>query len=81
MPGRTVALLGLSGAGKSTLANLLADAEILATGAVRGDGSGERVLVDGSPWIALLGCDYGAPLTFRSSGAMRPRGPSRRSSK
>ena len=42
MPGRTVALLGLSGAGKSTLANLLAGAEILATGAVRGDGSGRH---------------------------------------
>ncbi len=42
IPGRTVALLGLSGAGKSTLANLLAGAEILATGAVRGDGSGRH---------------------------------------
>ena len=42
MPGRTVALLGLSGAGKSTLVNLLAGAEILATGAVRGDGSGRH---------------------------------------
>lgn len=42
VPGRTVALLGLSGAGKSTLANLLAGAEILATGAVRGDGSGRH---------------------------------------
>ena len=41
-PGRTVALLGLSGAGKSTLANLLAGAEILATGAVRRDGSGRH---------------------------------------
>ena len=40
--GRTVALLGLSGAGKSTLVNLLAGAEILATGAVRGDGSGRH---------------------------------------
>lgn len=41
-PGRTVALLGLSGAGKSTLANLLVGAEILATGAVRKDGSGRH---------------------------------------
>lgn len=42
VPGRTVTLLGLSGAGKSTLVNLLAGAEILATGAVRGDGSGRH---------------------------------------
>lgn len=42
VPGRTVALLGLSGAGKSTLVNLLAGAEILATGAVRRDGSGRH---------------------------------------
>ena len=41
-PVQTVALLGLSGAGKSTLANLLAGDEILATGAVRGDGSGRH---------------------------------------
>jgi ribosome biogenesis GTPase len=41
-PGRTVALLGLSGAGKSTLVNLLAGGEILATGAVRGDGKGRH---------------------------------------
>ena len=41
-PGRTVALLGLSGAGKSTLVNRLAGAEILATSAVRGDGSGRH---------------------------------------
>jgi ribosome biogenesis GTPase len=40
--GRTVALLGLSGAGKSTLVNLLAGAEILATGAVRRDGGGRH---------------------------------------
>ncbi len=40
--GRTVALLGLSGAGKSTLVNLLSGAEILATGAVRRDGSGRH---------------------------------------
>jgi ribosome biogenesis GTPase len=40
--GRTVALVGLSGAGKSTLVNLLAGAEILATGAVRRDGSGRH---------------------------------------
>lgn len=42
VPGHTVALLGLSGAGKSTLVNLLAGEEILATGAVRGDGSGRH---------------------------------------
>jgi ribosome biogenesis GTPase len=42
VPGRTVALVGLSGAGKSTLANLLAGAEILATGAVRRDGKGRH---------------------------------------
>jgi ribosome biogenesis GTPase len=41
-PGRTVALLGLSGAGKSTLVNLLAGADILATGAVRRDGKGRH---------------------------------------
>ena len=42
VPGRTVALLGLSGAGKSTLVNLLAGADILATGAVRRDGKGRH---------------------------------------
>jgi ribosome biogenesis GTPase / thiamine phosphate phosphatase len=42
VPGRTVALLGLSGAGKSTLVNLLAGADILATGAVRSDGRGRH---------------------------------------
>ncbi len=42
VPGRTVALLGLSGAGKSTLVNMLAGAEILATGAVRRDGTGRH---------------------------------------
>lgn len=42
IPGRTVALLGLSGAGKSTLANLLAGSDILATGAVRRDGTGRH---------------------------------------
>ena len=41
-PGRTVVLLGLSGAGKSTLANRLVRAEIMATGAVRGDGGGRH---------------------------------------
>jgi ribosome biogenesis GTPase len=40
--GRTVALLGLSGAGKSTLVNLLAGADLLATGAVRSDGKGRH---------------------------------------
>jgi ribosome biogenesis GTPase len=42
VPGRTVALLGLSGAGKSTLVNLLAGADILATGPVRSDGKGRH---------------------------------------
>ena len=42
VPGRTVAVLGLSGAGKSTLVNLLAGADILATGAVRRDGKGRH---------------------------------------
>jgi ribosome biogenesis GTPase len=42
VPGRTVALLGLSGAGKSTLVNLLAGADLLATGAVRSDGKGRH---------------------------------------
>ena len=42
VPGRTVALLGLSGAGKSTLVNLLAGADLLATGAVRSDGRGRH---------------------------------------
>jgi ribosome biogenesis GTPase len=41
-PGRTVALLGLSGAGKSTLVNRLAGDQVLATGAVRGDGKGRH---------------------------------------
>lgn len=40
--GKTVAVLGLSGAGKSTLVNLLAGAQILATGPVRRDGSGRH---------------------------------------
>jgi ribosome biogenesis GTPase / thiamine phosphate phosphatase len=40
--GQTIALLGLSGAGKSTLVNLLAGADILATGAVRRDGKGRH---------------------------------------
>jgi ribosome biogenesis GTPase / thiamine phosphate phosphatase len=40
--GQTIALLGLSGAGKSTLVNLLAGAEILATGPVRKDGQGRH---------------------------------------
>jgi ribosome biogenesis GTPase len=42
VPGRTMALLGLSGAGKSTLVNLLAGAEMLATGDVRRDGKGRH---------------------------------------
>ena len=42
VPGRTVALLGRSGAGKSTLVNLLAGADVLATGAVRRDGTGRH---------------------------------------
>ncbi len=40
--GRTVALLGLSGAGKSTLVNMLVGSEVLATGAVRKDGTGRH---------------------------------------
>jgi ribosome biogenesis GTPase len=42
VPGQTVALLGLSGAGKSTLVNLLAGADISATGPVRSDGKGRH---------------------------------------
>ncbi|MHB1713042.1 MAG: ribosome small subunit-dependent GTPase A, partial [Acidimicrobiales bacterium] len=42
LPGRTAALVGLSGAGKSTLVNLLVGADIVATGAVREDGSGRH---------------------------------------
>jgi ribosome biogenesis GTPase / thiamine phosphate phosphatase len=42
LPGQTFVLLGPSGAGKSTLVNALADHEILATGAVRGDGRGKH---------------------------------------
>lgn len=41
-PGVTTALLGPSGAGKSTLVNTLAGEELLATGAVSGDGSGRH---------------------------------------
>lgn len=40
--GRTFVLLGPSGAGKSTLVNALAGSEVLATGAVRGDGRGKH---------------------------------------
>ena len=79
-PGRTVALLGLSGAGKSTLVNLLAGAEILATGAVRGDGSGRHttthrelvvlpgggLLIDtpGMRALSVLGAGQGVEQTF-----------------
>jgi ribosome biogenesis GTPase / thiamine phosphate phosphatase len=41
-PGVTAALLGPSGVGKSTLVNALAGEELLATGAVRDDGSGRH---------------------------------------
>jgi ribosome biogenesis GTPase len=41
-PGRTTTLLGTSGAGKSTLVNLLAGAEVAATGEVRSDGKGRH---------------------------------------
>jgi ribosome biogenesis GTPase len=51
IPGRTVALLGLSGAGKSTLANLLAGSDILATGAVRRDGTGRHTTTHRQPVV------------------------------
>jgi ribosome biogenesis GTPase len=41
-PGVTTTLLGPSGVGKSTLVNTLAGEELLATGAVRDDGSGRH---------------------------------------
>jgi ribosome biogenesis GTPase / thiamine phosphate phosphatase len=78
--GRTVALLGLSGAGKSTLVNLLAGAEILATGAVRRDGSGRHttthrelvllprggLLIDtpGMRALSVVGASEGVEQTF-----------------
>jgi ribosome biogenesis GTPase len=81
VPGRTVALLGLSGAGKSTLVNLLAGAEILATGAVRRDGSGRHttthrelvvlprggVLIDtpGMRALSVVGAGDGVERAFR----------------
>jgi ribosome biogenesis GTPase len=43
--GVTGALLGPSGAGKSTLVNTLAGEELLATAAVRGDGSGRHTTI------------------------------------
>lgn len=42
VPGRTGALVGGSGVGKSTLVNALVGEELLATGAVREDGSGRH---------------------------------------
>ena len=78
--GRTVALLGLSGAGKSTLVNLLAGRDILATGAVRSDGSGRHttthrqlvvlggggLLIDtpGMRSLSVVGADDGVEKTF-----------------
>jgi ribosome biogenesis GTPase / thiamine phosphate phosphatase len=41
-PGRTIALLGPSGAGKSTLVNRLAGADVMKTGATRGDAKGRH---------------------------------------
>jgi ribosome biogenesis GTPase len=52
--GCAVALLGPSGAGKSTLVNALAGAEVMATGAVRGDGRGRHTTV-GRELIVLPG--------------------------
>lgn len=43
--GTTVAMLGSSGVGKSTLANELAGHELLAVGAIRGDGKGRHTTV------------------------------------
>lgn len=62
-PGRTFVLLGPSGAGKSTLVNALAGADVLETGAVRGDGRGRHTtthrelveLPDGSALIDTPG--------------------------
>lgn len=41
-PGRTLVLLGQSGVGKSSLVNALAGTDLLAVGAVRGDGKGRH---------------------------------------
>jgi ribosome biogenesis GTPase / thiamine phosphate phosphatase len=81
VPGRTVALLGLSGAGKSTLVNLLAGADVLATGAVRRDGKGRHttthrqlvllpgggLLIDtpGMRALSVLGAGDGVEQAFR----------------
>jgi ribosome biogenesis GTPase / thiamine phosphate phosphatase len=78
--GRTLALLGLSGAGKSTLVNLLAGEQILATGAVRSDGSGRHttthrelvllpgggLLIDtpGMRALSVVGADDGVQRVF-----------------
>lgn len=86
LPGCTVVLLGLSGAGKSTLVNRLAGAEILATGAVRRDGSGRHttthrqlvVLADGGLLIdtpgtralSVLGADNGVEQVFSDIGLL-----------
>jgi ribosome biogenesis GTPase len=86
VPGRTVALLGLSGAGKSTLVNLLAGAEILATGEVRRDGSGRHttthrelvllpgggLLIDtpGMRALSVVGAGDGVELAFEDVEAL-----------
>jgi ribosome biogenesis GTPase len=80
VPGRTVALLGPSGAGKSTLVNLLAGADLLATGPVRRDGKGRHttthrqlvllpgggLLIDtpGMRALSVVGADGGVELAF-----------------
>ena len=88
VPGRTVALLGLSGAGKSTLVNLLAGADILATGAVRRDGKGRHttthrqlvllpgggLLIDtpGMRALSVVGAGEGVEQAFRGRRSPGP---------
>lgn len=84
--GQTVALLGLSGAGKSTLVNLLAGAQILATGAVRKDGRGRHttthrelvllarggILIDtpGMRALSVMGASDGVEQAFTDIAAL-----------